>query len=464
MDFIGRERELEDLELEYQRGKSFVVLYGRRRIGKTALIKKFIENKEALYFLATEEAEIQSMKRFAYALSEFSQQEFLKNANFNDWLELFKIFANLNTNKTKILIIDEFQYLVNSNPAFTSIFQKIWDEILAEQNIMLIICGSYINMMTREILAEKSPLYGRRTMQIKLAPLSFIEIQKANPQKSFIELVEEYGITGGVPKYMEFFANNNSLIENIKHTILNKNGFLYDEPAFLLNKEVKEPLNYYSIMKVIAQENHKLAEISAALQITSSKLSPYLETLRELYLVKKLVPISEKNPEKSRKSLYIIQDIFIRFWFKFIFPYKGELELDNQNFVLEKLKNNFIDNHLAFVYEDICCNIFIELCKEQKIHFIPSRIGSFWDRNIELDIVAIDESQKQIFIGECKYHNKELELEVYYKLLEKVKNIKEFKNYKIIYGLFSKSGFATNLINFAKENNLILINELQRIN
>lgn len=302
MDFIGRERELEDLELEYQRGKSFVVLYGRRRIGKTALIKKFIENKEALYFLATEEAEIQSMKRFAYALSEFSQQEFLKNANFNDWLELFKIFANLNSNKTKILIIDEFQYLVNSNPAFTSIFQKIWDEILAEQNIMLIICGSYINMMTREILAEKSPLYGRRTMQIKLAPLSFLEIQRANPQKSFIELVEEYGITGGVPKYMEFFANNNSLIENIKHTILNKNGFLYDEPAFLLNKEVKEPLNYYSIMKVIAQENHKLAEISAALQITSSKLSPYLETLRELYLVKKLVPISEKNPEKSRKS------------------------------------------------------------------------------------------------------------------------------------------------------------------
>lgn len=461
MEFIGRTKELSDLEQEYENKHSFVVLYGRRRIGKTALIQEFIKNKPALYFLATEESEPQSMKRFAQNLAEFSKQPFIAKANFDDWLELFKLFAAMPNPATKVLVLDEFQYMVNTNPAFASIFQKAWDEVLSKQNIMVIICGSYINMMTKQVLAENSPLYGRRTSQIRLAPLSFSDIKKHYIRKSFSDVVELYAVTGGVPKYLELFDNKNSLADNISRIIFNKNGFLYEEPAFLLNKEVKEPVNYYSVMKAIAQNNHKLSEISSAMAAESNKLSPYLETLQGLYLLEKRVPVTEKNPEKSRKGLYFIKDVFMRFWFMFVFPYKGELELDNLNFVQDKLKANFIDNHVAFVYEEICRDIFAKLCNEKQLNFVPSRIGAYWNKNTEIDLVAIDESHKRIFAAECKYYkdNKPVDIEVYAKLAEKCRT-PDFKGYDLTYGIFSKSGFSHHLLEAARTNpKLILINE-----
>ncbi|MCQ2914018.1 MAG: ATP-binding protein [Alphaproteobacteria bacterium] len=461
MEFIGRTKELSDLEQEYNSKHSFVVLYGRRRIGKTALIQEFIKDKPALYFLATEESEPQSMKRFASNLSQFAQQEFIAKANFNDWIDLFKVFVDVPSNKTKVLVIDEFQYIVNTNPAFTSIFQKVWDEILSKQNVMVIICGSYINMMTKQVLSENSPLYGRRTSQIRLAPLTFSEIRNHFSYKSFSDVVELYSVIGGVPKYLEFFDNDSELMYNISRVILNKNGFLYEEPAFLLNKEIKEPVNYYSVMKAIAQNNHKLSEISSTMSTEGNKLSPYLETLMGLFLLEKRVPVTEKKPEKSRKGLYYIKDIFIRFWFMFVFPYKGELELDNISFVKDKLSTNFIDNHVAFVYEEVCKNIFTELCRNKQINFTPSRIGSYWDKNVEIDLVAVDESNKCIFAAECKYYNdtKPVDVNVYAKLVEKCK-VNDFRGYDITYGIFSKSGFTEHLLDIAKKNsNIILINE-----
>ncbi len=458
MKFIGRWQELQQLESDKEH--SFVVLYGRRRIGKTTLIHEFIRGKSALYFLATEETEQQNMKRFSATLASFARKEFIAKANFNDWIELFKIFAEIPDNDTKILVIDEFQYLVNTNPAFPSIFQKAWDEILSKKNIMVIICGSYINMMTRQVLSEKSPLYGRRTAQIRLAPLSFWEIQEHYSKKSFSELVELYAVTGGVPKYMEFFDNDLSVMKNIAQSVLNKNGFLYAEPAFLLNKEVKEPLNYYSIMKVIAAGNHKLSEISAAMRVDSNRLTPYLETLKNLYLLERRTPITEKTPEKSRKGLYIMKDIFMRFWFKFVFPYKGELEFGNLNFVQERLKDHFIDNHVAFVYEDVCRNIFSELCRQKQIDFIPSRIGSYWNKHEEIDLVAVDETNKRMFVAECKYYKEDKPIDVnVYAQLQKKSQIKEFNGYDMVYGLFSKSGFSDHLKEISKDNKkLILIN------
>ena len=458
MRFIGRELELQALETNKEH--SFVVLYGRRRIGKTALIHEFIKKKSALYFLATEETEQQNMKRFSASLASFAHKEFISKANFNDWIELFRIFADVPSDNTKILVIDEFQYLVNTNPAFPSIFQKAWDEVLSKKNIMVIICGSYINMMTRQVLSEKSPLYGRRTAQIRLAPLSFWEIYQHYTDKTFSELVELYAITGGIPKYMEFFDNSLSVIENISRSVLNKNGFLYDEPAFLLNKEVKEPVNYYSIMRIIAEGNHKLSAISAAMQVNGYQLVPYLETLRNLYLLERRTPITEKNPEKSRKGLYIMKDIFMKFWFQFVFPYKGELELGNLNFVQERLNNHFVDNHVAFVYEDICRNIFSELCKQKQIDFIPSRIGSYWNKHEEIDLVAVDETNKRIFVAECKYYKdgKPVDVNIYAQL-QKKSQIREFSGYDIVYGLFSKSGFSDHLKEISVNNReLVLIN------
>ena len=233
-----------------------------------------------------------------------------------------------------MLVIDEFPHLVKSNPAFPSILQNAWDEILKDSNVMLILCGSLIGMMQKYALSYDSPLYGRRTAQIRLAPLPFPDVYAAQ-NLSFEQAVEQYAITGGVPKYMEFFQTDEPLVEQIRRVVLSKNGFLYEEPDFLLNEEVQTPINYFSVLKAISDGNHKLNKIGMTMEQDTSAITPYLKTLIDLGFVIKNIPITEKNPERSRKSLYYVSDNFIRFWFRYVYPFKGELELDNQQIVLD---------------------------------------------------------------------------------------------------------------------------------
>ena len=231
MKFIGRQRELESLEREYQKDSSFVVIYGRRRVGKTTLIKEFIKGKLAFYFLATEEVESQSIKRLSGVVSRVTQNPLLQRAAFSDWLDLFHIIAEFRPEEKKVLIIDEFPYLVKSNPAFPSILQNAWDEVLKDSNVMLILCGSLIGMMQKHALSYDSPLYGRRTAQIRLAPLSFPDVYAAQ-HLSFERAVEQYAITGGVPKYLEFFNDQEGLLEQVESAVLSKNGFCMKNQTF----------------------------------------------------------------------------------------------------------------------------------------------------------------------------------------------------------------------------------------
>ena len=467
MKFIGREQELNDLNREYRRDGGFVVIYGRRRVGKTTLIKEFIKNKTAFYFLATKEVESQSMKRFAGVIARTTKNAMLQKVVFSDWLDLFQTIADYKPGEKKVVVIDEFPYLVKINPAFPSVVQNAWDEILKDQNVMLILCGSLISMMKKHALSYESPLYGRRTAQIRLAPLSFTTAME-HQKLSFTDTVEQYAVTGGVPKYMEFFSGDESLYDQIEGTVLSKNGFLYEEPNFLLMDEVQVPTNYFSIIKAIADGKHKLGAIAGALGLETSALTPYLKTLDELGFVEKRVPVTEKNVEKSRKGLYFISDNFLRFWFRYVYPYKGELELDNTQIVLEELNKDFIEQFVAFSYEDVCKNIFVNLCASGAIDFTPSKIGAYWlndlNGNTEIDVMAVDATHKILFAGECKYHKQPVDADVYFDLRRKIEGSAEinsiFKGYTVIYGVFSKSGFTSRLEKLNLENDqLILINE-----
>lgn len=467
MKFIGRKEELEKLNSEFSHNNGFVVIYGRRRVGKTTVIKEFLKKKNAFYFLATEEIESQSMKRLASVISRVSENPLLQKAVFTDWLDLFRMIADYKPEEKKVLVIDEFPYLVKTNPAFPSILQNAWDEILKDSNVMLILSGSLIGMMQKYALSYDSPLYGRRTAQIRLAPLSFTEVydEKKLP---FVQAVEQYSITGGVPKYLEFFDDDRSLKEQLKENVLSKNGFLYEEPNFLLKSESMTALNYFSIIKAIADDNHKLNKIASVLQLDTSLLTPYLSTLSELGFIEKRTPVTEKNPEKSRKNLYFIADNFIRYWFRYVYPFKGELELDNIQIVLDEMNKDFKEKFVAFAYEDICKTIFSDLCKKGSIPFIPSRIGSYWlndsAEDTEIDVMAVDHQNKKVFVGECKCHEKPIDVPIYFELKEKIKKSAEiqktFPGYKVIYGLFSKSGFTDRMLDIAKENDdILLINE-----
>lgn len=467
MKFIGRKAELEKLNAEYEHDGSFVVVYGRRRVGKTTLIKEFLKKKTAFYFLATEEMESQSMKRLAGVVARATKNAYLQKAVFTDWLDLFQVIAEYKPEEKKVLVIDEFPYLVKTNPAFPSILQNGWDEILKGSNVMLILSGSLISMMQKHALSYDSPLYGRRTAQMRLSPLSFTEIYAAM-KMPFEQAVEQYAVTGGVPKYLEFFDDDRRLEEQIKDVVLSKNGFLYEEPNFLLKNESVTAVNYFSIIKAIADGNHKLGKIASVLGQETSALTPYLSTLADLMLIEKKTPVTEKNPEKSRKGLYFISDNFIRFWFRYIYPFKGELELDNMQIVLDEIRKDFVQKFVAFTYEDICRNIFADLCKNGRISFVPSRIGSYWlndiDGDTEIDVMAVDHQNKRVFAGECKYHEKPVDVSVYFALKKKVESVTEigkaYPRYDVIFGVFSKSGFTQRMLDTAKtDTGLILIHE-----
>ena len=308
-NFIDREQEIQFLNDEYNRnGSSLVVLYGRRRVGKTELLATFMKDKNALYFLVTEESELQNRNAFKELVAEFCDSDLLKNAKIDKWEVLFKTLLDKTTNEKLILVIDEFQYLGKSNSAFPSIFQKIWDTILKDKNIMVILCGSLISMMESQTLNYTSPLYGRRTGQIKLKQIPFSYYQEFFQGKKRKDLIKYYAVTGGIPKYIELFYDSEDIYSAIDKNVLSKQSFLYDEPNFLLQREVTEVGSYFSVIKAIAAGNQKLAKIAGILELKQTGLTKYLKTLIDLDILEREVPITQENPDKSKRGLYKIKD------------------------------------------------------------------------------------------------------------------------------------------------------------
>lgn len=460
--FVDREKELDFLNSEYaKKESSLVIIYGRRRIGKTSLIKEFEKNKDTIYFLATEESEQQNIQVFKNIVAENLKNNLLLDTNVQKWETIFKEIAKTKLERKKLIVIDEFQYLGKANSAFPSIFQKIWDEILKEKNVMVILCGSLIHMMEAQALNYNSPLYGRRTGQIKLKQIPFKNYKEFfNSNLTEKELIEKYAVTGGVPKYIESFTARKSIYDEIQENILNKQSYLYEEPLFLLQNEVLEVGNYFSIIKSIAAGNRKLGNIASNLSVSPTSLSKYLQTLINLDILEREVPVTEKNSEKSKKGQYKIKDNFIAFWFQFIYPNKAFLEMGQEQVVLNKIKKNFIDNNVSFVYEDVCREKMWELNAEGKLGMSFDKLGRWWNQDQEIDIVGVDTTGEDIIFGECKYYtNKQMDAKVFYELQSKSKLVDWRKEKrKETYILFSISGYTEELKEIAKKrNDLILI-------
>jgi AAA+ ATPase superfamily predicted ATPase len=402
--FINRDPELAFLNSEFNKDtSSFVVIYGRRRLGKTTLIRNFIQGKPALYFLASEEMEGQNIASFKDQMREFTGSPLLKK-DFNfTWDDLFEVFKNYKKKERKIVVIDEFQYLGKINKAIPSIFQRIWDRYLENENVMLILCGSLIRMMESQTLNYSSPLYGRRTGQIKMKQMEFKHYRDFFESKSELELIEFYAVTGGVPKYIEVFNAYDCIFTAIEKNVLNRQGFLYEEPIFLLEREVGEIGSYFSIIKAIAHGNRKLSKMASLLGVSQSNLTRCLQTLTDLDLIERIVPITEPDPSVSKQGLYVIKDNYIEFWFKFIYPFRSYIEMDDTGYVMDIIKRNFIDNHVSFVFENVCVQKMWELNKNGQLPFKFTRVGRWWDKHNEIDIVGLNENTKEMISGECKY-------------------------------------------------------------
>ncbi|MGL4904417.1 MAG: ATP-binding protein, partial [Cetobacterium sp.] len=425
--------------------------YGRRRVGKTTLIKEFIKDKNAFYFFADKQNENVQINRFKNQLGEHFKDDFVKKIEIKDWDTLFDYFMSKLGNEKFVLVIDEFQYLCMVNKSFSSIFQRIFDEKLKEKNIMIILCGSLISMMYSEVLAYDSPLFGRRTSQIKLKPIDFKYYSEFFEEKSHHSLIEMYSITGGIPKYIMNFDREKSHLWNIEHNIFDRDNYLYSEPKFLLQEEINDLSRYFSILQSIAAGNTKISSISSQLEIPSTGLTPYISKLIELDVLEKEIPVTE-DIKNGKKALYKIKDNYLNFWFNYVYPYQSYLEIENLTYPLEKIKTTF-DLWVSKVYEDLSRE---SLMYDNQIPFPIRNLGRWWDKNEEIDIVALGEDE--ILFGECKWSNKHVGLSVLYKLKEKAKGVK-WKNgsRKEYYMLFSKSGFSDELIEASKKDSTIIL-------
>lgn len=460
--FIDREAEMEVLQNEYARnGSALVVMYGRRRVGKTTLISEFIKGKPALFFLASEESEMQNRLAFKDKAAEFIDSDLLRNASVKNWDIIFKAIMEASFKSKPVIVIDEFQYIGKSNPAFPSVFQRIWEENLKHRQVMVILCGSLISMMESQTLAYNSPLYGRRTAQIRLAQIPFRHYAEFFPHKNCRELIEMYAITGGIPKYIELFAESKDIYTAIQNNILNRSGYLYDEPNFLLQQEVSEIGSYFSIIKAIAAGNSRLSSIASMLEVKATGLTKYLKTLADLDIVEREVPVTEENPEKSKKGIYKIKDNYIRFWFAFVYPDRSFIESGNCPIVMRKIRKSLVNRHIAYVYEDVCRERMWDLNVEERWPFHFSKIGRWWDAHDEIDIAAIDPDGNNLIFGECKFWREPVGINVLRSLEDKASRVEWKKqNRHVWYVLFSASGFTEELKQLAEmRSDLLLCDE-----
>ncbi|HBL40915.1 MAG TPA: ATPase [Ruminococcaceae bacterium] len=460
--FVDRIEELKTLEQEYTRkAAAFVIIYGRRRVGKTALINEFLSRHSGcnVYFLATQESEEQNRRAFRNQVAELIGNELLKSADA-DWLTVFKLLTGYRTEERKIIVLDEFQYIGHSAPAFPSVMQKVWDTVLKDANIMLILCGSLVTLMQQQTLDYSSPLYGRRTAQIKLKQIRYPYYKDFFYGKSEKDLIPFYAVTGGVPKYIESFCDCENVEAGIENLVLNPQSYLYEEPYFLLQNEVNEIGSYFSLIRAIAMGNCKLSEIAAFLGVKQTNVPKYLKTLMDLDLVEREVPVTESNPEKSKSGLYRITDNFISFWFKFVYPYRSFLERGEKTYVMEQIRKMFVQNYVSYIYEDLCREKMWEFASDSQRDLCFDRLGRYWGPVCgEVDLLGLDTVDGNMLIGECKYTEAEKGLSVLHSLQEKAAALEgktKHKCRKII--IFSTSGFTKGLEEEAGRNaNLLLI-------
>lgn len=430
--FIDRERELEFLENNLSEQKNLVIIYGRRRVGKTELIKKFSQDKDLIYFLADKRGTLVNTERFATVASEHFGDIPPRVKNFDD---VFKYIVS-RTEQT-VIVIDEFSYLVEKDSSIPSVFQLIWDEIV-KHGIMLILLGSSISMMEKGVLSYKSPLYGRRTGQWKVTPLPFKEVTKFH-EVSVDKAVEVYAVFGGIPMYLNYFSPEKDIFSNIEEKVFQKGSVLNEEVEFLLREDLSDYSSYLSILEAIAHGRTRLVEIADYSKIQAKDLPKYLNNLIKLEIVKKEHPITEKI--KTKKTVYKISDNFFRFYFKFVHPYKSDLEIGKFDRVNSVLRNNF-NSFLGDAFEDISREFILESYRKDILPFEISKIGKWWQRNEEVDIVTLDEKEKEVGFFECKWsalNEKEAN-----KIIEKLKNKATLVNWckddrEDHYGLIAKS-------------------------
>jgi len=456
--FIDREEEMAHLERLYgSKRAEFFVLYGRRRVGKTKLLRAFCANRPHLFFVATLSSEAEQLATFSQALWRFSHAEVPDGFTFPSWESALRALAELPGRP--IVVLDEFTYLISSNKAIPSILQKVWDERLSEANLMLVLCGSYIGIMEREVLGYQAPLYGRRTGSHLLLPLKLRGAAQFYPQYTPVQKLEAWAVLGGMPYYLSAFSDSTDVLANVRAQILDPHGVLCNEPQLLLMEELRAPQNYFSILRTIAQGHTRLGEIANAAGVGDATTAVrYLDTLREMRVVTRSVPATQARPEKSRKGIYQIADHFFRFWFRYVHPFYSSLDMGLADTILAQQVRPTWEQYVGYAFEEAAREYVARLAEGGKLAIVPERIGSWWAPEAEIDLLALSDAQGAMLAGECKWSTKPVGTDILDSLKRKARNAQREGQWpQIAYMLFSRSGFTPTLRKVAEAEGVQLV-------
>lgn len=435
--FVNRVRELVFLERRYASGQAeLVILYGRRRVGKTELLRRFCDGKRHFFFVADLGTEASTLAELARRYGELFHND-PDSTHFATWDQAIKALARQASEQRLIVVLDEFSYLLQTSPTLPSVLQRLWDEILQHTHLMLILSGSYVGIMEREVLAYQAPLYGRRTGQWHLQPLSFADARLFLPGYSVGDQVRAYAVLGGVPAYLRQFSDRRPLLDNIDMEILNQGAFLYDEPRFLLQMELREPRVYFAILESIATGRIRQEEVSQAVGVKGASMGYYLNTLRDLGLLQRLVPVTDADPAHSRQGRYQLLDPFFRFWFRFVYRERVHLERGNTTPV-RQIVDGQLDALAGLAFEEICRARVWDLAAAGRIPFQPQSVGLWWDAQAQVDVAALD--AEYILLGECRWRSRPIGPDVLAELKRKAARVPGTR--RQVLALFSRSGFT----------------------
>ena len=459
--FIGRKKEIAELQRLYDSGKfEFAVIYGRRRVGKTALINEFIRDKRAIYFTGVETNAKQNLENFSKCILSFSDH-FLSDATFPSFQSaLESVFLSAEKERI-ILVIDEYPYVARAERSLASTLQLLIDKYQQNSKLFIILCGSSMSYMEDHVLAYKAPLYGRRTAQFKILPFDFFETKEYLKNATDEDCALFYGIVGGTPQYLKTIDDTASPEENIARLYLNPTSVIFEEPLNLLKQEVREPSIYNAIITAVAMGASKMSEISSKIGEDTSVCATYIKNLIALGIVKKETPYGEKN---SKKSIYSIEDNMFRFWYRFVPENNSLIARGASATAMERIRPQ-ISDYMGHVFEEICKQY---LWREMILGRCPvafSDIGRYWGtdsrtkKQFEIDIMG-EESETTALFAECKWKNEKMDVGVLEKLVEQSKL---FHYSEVYFYLFSKSGFTEGCKELAQKIKNVVLVEYKQI-
>lgn len=467
-NFVNRQQELAELDnLIQQPGAQLIMMYGRRRVGKTTLLTHWAERAglPTFYWVAKRDPRDLLLANLARALCAWQHgSDADLTIQPRDWEQLFKMLAQAVGDRRTIIILDELPYALQQDSGLGSHIQAAWDHLFKESQAILVLSGSHIGMLTN-LIQYQAPLYGRLTAQLPLYPLRFSEIQPFLPRYDSWQRLAVYALLGGVPAYLERWRDSEPLKANVERLFLQRTGWFRNEPQILVSDLTeRETVNYEAILKVIAAGHHEREVIARYAALKSTALSHYLPRLLDLRFVERRIPatVPLADLKTSRKTRYYLRDPFLRFYYRFIDPNLYLLDGGLSRRLWQMIEDNF-HAFVALTFEEVCLNWLVRQAQRGRLPFAADNVGAHWSKTVQVDAMAINWREKQLLLGECKWGDAPVSRSVLRELLE-VKTAKVLAelpdggaDWQVHYALFGRQAFTAATEELAAQRGVQLI-------